>query len=93
VGIWDTPQLVDGGGITAPRGGFYDLNGEWAVENEGVQPDIKVEMTPQKIINGIDPQLQRAVETAMDLLEERPDKIVPQPDDPVRSKRPDDSEE
>jgi tricorn protease len=93
VGIWDTPQLVDGGSITAPRGGFYDLSGEWAVENEGVQPDIKVEMTPQKIINGIDPQLQRAVEAAMDLLEERPDKIVPQPDDPVRSKRPDDSEE
>ena len=27
VGIWDVPDLVDGGFITAPRGGFYDLDG------------------------------------------------------------------
>jgi tricorn protease len=38
VGIWDVPALIDGGYITAPRGGFYDVKGEWAVENEGVAP-------------------------------------------------------
>ena len=92
VGIWDTPPLIDGGGITAPRGGFYDLNGEWAVENEGVKPDFRVEMTPKAVINGNDPQLQRAVEKAMKLLEQTPDKIIPQPADPVRVKRPDDAE-
>ncbi|MBN2732700.1 MAG: PD40 domain-containing protein [Balneolaceae bacterium] len=91
VGIWDTPPLIDGGGITAPRGGFYNLDGEWAVENEGVEPDIKVEMTPKAVINGGDPQLERAVEKAMELLEETPDMIVPQPEDPVRVKRPDNS--
>lgn len=89
VGIWDTPPLVDGGGITAPRGGFYNLDGEWAVENEGVEPDIRVEMTPKEVINGNDPQLQRAVQEAMKLLKETPDMVKPQPEDPVRVKRPD----
>ncbi len=92
VGIWDTPPLIDGGYITAPRGGFYDLDGEWAVENEGVAPDIRVEMTPKEVINGHDPQLERAVEEALKLLENTPDMIKPQPEDPVRVKRPDGSD-
>lgn len=87
VGIWDTPPLVDGGYITAPRGGFYNLKGEWAVENEGVAPDIKVEYTPQEVLKGVDPQLQRAVEEAMKLLEQRDKKIIPQPEDPDRARR------
>ena len=91
VGIWDTPPLIDGGYITAPRGGFYNLKGEWEVENEGVAPDIRVEMTPKAVINGHDPQLERAVQEAMKLLRKNPVKIVPQPKDPVRVKRPDSS--
>ncbi|MCB0543433.1 MAG: PDZ domain-containing protein, partial [Saprospiraceae bacterium] len=39
VGIWDVPGLLDGGIITAPRGGFFNLQGEWDVENKGVAPD------------------------------------------------------
>jgi hypothetical protein len=27
VGIWDVPSLIDGGTITAPRGGFYNIKG------------------------------------------------------------------
>lgn len=88
VGIWDTPPLIDGGYITAPRGGFYNLEGEWAVENEGVAPDIQVEMTPSEVIRGRDPQLERAVREALELLQKNPVEIVPQPDDPVRVKRP-----
>ena len=45
-GIWDVPPLMDGGFITAPRGGFYNLEGKWDVENVGVAPDIEVEETP-----------------------------------------------
>lgn len=37
VRIWDSPQLADGGVMLAPRGGFFDLEGRWAVENEGVE--------------------------------------------------------
>ena len=88
VGIWDVPPLVDGGFITAPRGGFYNLSGEWAVENEGVAPDIEVEMTPSAVISGGDPQLERAVEEALRLLETESVEILPEPAAPVRARRP-----
>lgn len=89
VGIWDVPPLVDGGLITAPRGGFYNNEGEWAVENEGVAPDIEVEQTPKEVAAGRDPQLERAVAEALRLLENYDGQpILPQPADPVRSRRP-----
>ena len=28
--------------MIAPRGGFFNLQGEWDVENEGIAPDILV---------------------------------------------------
>ncbi len=91
VGIWDVPALVDGGFITAPRGGFYTRDGVWAVENEGVAPDIEVEQTPREVIAGHDPQLEAAVAEALRLLDEEEwPRVVPQPEDPVRSRRPGD---
>lgn len=88
VGIWDVPGLLDGGYITAPRGGFYNLDGEWDVENEGVSPDVEVEMEPKLVNQGHDPQLERAVEEALKLLKTQEVKLLPQPPDPVRVKRP-----
>jgi len=88
VGIWDVPPLIDGGYITAPRGGFYDVDGNWAVENEGVAPDIEVEQEPRLVQAGHDPQLEKAVEVALELLETQGVKLLPQPPDPVRSVRP-----
>jgi len=79
VGIYDYPQLIDGGYITAPRVAFYNTEGEWEVENEGVPPDIEVEMTPSLVINGGDPQLERAVSEALKLLEAHPYKKAPRP--------------
>ncbi len=35
VGTLGIPATIDGGGITAPSLAFYDINGQWAVENEG----------------------------------------------------------
>ena len=88
VGIWDVPGLIDGGYMTAPRGGFYNLNGEWDVENKGVAPDVLVEQDPKSVIEGHDPQLEKAVETAMELLKTQEVKLLPQPADPVRVLRP-----
>ena len=92
VGIWDVPPLIDGGRITAPRGGFFDTDGNWAVENEGVAPDIRVEMDPKTALNGGDAQLERAVEEALRLLEENPVELLEEPPAPVRSKRPGDGQ-
>jgi tricorn protease len=88
VGIWDVPDLVDGGYITAPRGAFFNLKGEWDIENIGIKPDIEVEMLPKDVIAGKDPQLEKAVEEALRLLKEQPVALMPEPAAPVRVLRP-----
>ncbi|MCI0434395.1 MAG: PDZ domain-containing protein [Gemmatimonadetes bacterium] len=88
VGIWDTPPLIDGGSMLAPRGGFFDIDGNWAVENEGVAPDIEVEMTPKEVIAGGDPQLELAVQEALRLLETQAFDRKAEPPPPVRARRP-----
>ena len=66
------PATIDGGGITAPCLAFYNLKGEWDVENIGVAPDVEVEYTPADVIKGHDPQIERAVQEALKLLEQTP---------------------
>jgi len=72
-------DLIDGGVISSPNLAFYDIEGRWSVENEGVPPDIEVEMTPKLVIQGQDPQLERAVEEALKMLEKNPVKHTPRP--------------
>jgi tricorn protease len=55
------------------------MSGRWAVENEGVAPDIEVENTPAAVIAGHDPQLERAVQEALKLLDQNPLRRVPRP--------------
>ena len=69
----------DGGGITAPSLAFYNLKGGWDVENIGVAPDIEVEYTPAQALQGRDPQIERAVEEALKLLEQNPPQRAPRP--------------
>jgi tricorn protease len=79
VGTTGSPETIDGGGITAPSLAFYNLKGEWDVENLGITPDIEVENTAAEVINGHDPQLERAVQEAMRLLQQNPVQHVPRP--------------
>ncbi len=88
VGTWDTPPFIDGGRMIAPRGGFFDIDGEWAVEGEGIQPDIEIIMDPELVLKGQDPQLEGAVREAMRLLDAERFELKPEPDAPVRWKRP-----
>ncbi len=88
VGTWDTPRFIDGGRMVAPRGGFFDKYGEWAVEGEGVAPDIEVIQEPKMVAQGRDPQLERAVQEALELLKTQRFELKPEPKAPIRSKRP-----
>jgi len=88
VGTWDTPPLLDGGRFVAPRGGFFDVNGEWAVEATGVAPDIEVRNDPAEVIAGGDPQLEAAVAEALRLLQTEAVTLEEEPDAPVRYRRP-----
>ena len=88
VGTWDTPPLIDGGRFVAPRGGFIDVDGNWAVEAEGVAPDIEVFNDPKSVIEGRDPQLEAAVREALRLLETEAVELKPEPPAPIRYRRP-----
>jgi tricorn protease len=84
----DTPPFVDGGSAIAPRGGFIARDNKWAVENEGVVPDIDVENTPKEWIAGHDLQLERAVAEAMKQLREKPaQRATKEPPPPTWGKR------
>ena len=61
VGTWDTPRFIDNGRMVAPRGGFYNVDGEWDVEGLGVAQDILVEQSPKLVIDSKDPQLERSI--------------------------------
>jgi tricorn protease len=85
----DTPTFIDGGSMIAPRGGFFSHDGRWAVENEGVAPDIDVENWPKDVIAGHDPQLESAVDEAMRLLKlHPPDRMIKEPPPPTWGVRP-----
>jgi tricorn protease len=68
VGIDGKYQLVDGTVVTQPRYAFWFKSAGWSVENYGVDPDIEVPMTPQDWAAGRDPQLEKAIEVALDRL-------------------------
>lgn len=74
-------SLVDGGALTAPDNGVFDpINNKWIGENEGIAPDIEVRQDAVSLSKGIDPQLERAVEEALRLLEQQGEiKVTPPP--------------
>ena len=85
VGVSQFIPLVDGGVLTAPDYRIYDKQGNWIIENEGVTPDIRVELNSLEMSNGKDAQLREGVEQVMDRIKQKPLKW-PQhreyPDDP-----------
>jgi tricorn protease len=84
----DTPPFIDGGTMIAPRGGFFTAEGKWAVENEGITPDVEVENWPKEVIAGHDPQLERAVQEALRMLKQEPPKrLTHEPPPPTWGER------
>jgi len=80
VGIDGGAQLVDGGTFTAPAFGLYDgRTGEWIAENVGIDPDIRVDLRPDLLAKGEDPQLERAVQYLLEELKKNPPKPVADP--------------
>ncbi|MEM7551366.1 MAG: PDZ domain-containing protein [Bacteroidota bacterium] len=88
VGTWDTPRFIDNGRMVAPRGGFYDNNGNWAVEGDGIAPDIEVLQQPKLVLDGKDPQLERGINEAMKMLDKEEFQLKPEPEPPVKWRRP-----
>ena len=74
-----------GGAVTAPNLAFWTTEEGYGVENVGVPPDHDVEMTPKDVIAGKDPQLEKAIELALEALKKNPPKKDVRPDYPKRA--------
>jgi len=85
VGIGGGPPLLDGAGVTTPSFAFYDIDGTWGIEGHGVDPDIEVVDDPALMVDGGDPQLDRAVEQMLEELKTGAFKPAPIPPWPDRS--------
>jgi tricorn protease len=76
IGIHDH-RLVEGTSITVPRHATWMDGHGWDLENQGVAPDVEVEITPDDWARGRDPQLETAVRIALERLAERPAAMPP----------------
>jgi tricorn protease len=79
VGVSMFVRLVDGSRLTVPDYRMYTPEGEWEVENEGVSPDIEVELDPAEMQRGHDAQLAKGIELLLRKLEEEPLRPVTHP--------------
>ena len=84
IGISANPDLIDGGFLTVPFFRFYDASGRYSVENEGVAPDIGVELDPVALESGQDTQLEAAIGVVLQALDQSASPVLPPPPDPTR---------
>lgn len=85
IGIGNRGTLIDGGTIFVPESAFASAKGQWIIEGHGVDPDIEVENDPKSLIEGKDPQLDRAVAEIMKKLKDQPVKLPARPAAPVKT--------
>jgi tricorn protease len=71
VGISGSLPFIDGTDLRVPFFTSYDMEGNWIIENYGVDPDIRIDNDPIKEWNGEDEQLSRAIEEVMKELKSR----------------------
>ena len=72
VGRAGAPRLMDGGFVSAPSSAVWSPEGHWIAENIGVYPDVEVELDPEIIRQGKDPQLEKAIAIVMEELAKNP---------------------
>lgn len=84
IGISGNPGLADGGSVLAATFRFMATDGQWAVENEGVTPDIEVIDRPEQIAAGKDPSIEKAVEVLLGQLPASPRPRLQAPPPPAR---------
>jgi tricorn protease len=71
VGIRGAFEFIDGGTLTRPESGSHSSEkSEWIIENHGVDPDITIDNDPSKEYEGIDEQLNKAIEVIMSQLDQ-----------------------
>jgi tricorn protease len=77
--------LVDRGIATSAEFGVYGPEGQWLIENHGVEPDLVVENPPHATFKGEDAQLTKAFEYLQEEIRRKPVEIPPTPPHPDKS--------
>ena len=62
-----------------PEFSIYGLDSRWLMENHGAEPDIVVDNSPELVMQGRDPQLEKAIEIVMESIEEDPKTLPKRP--------------
>ncbi|HET6374306.1 MAG TPA: S41 family peptidase [Candidatus Polarisedimenticolia bacterium] len=85
VGIRGGRPLIDGGYITQPEFGNFDLESHYSIEGHGVDPDIEVDNRDNLVVKGADPQLEKGIAVVMEEIRKNPKKLPARPPDPVKN--------
>ena len=73
VGIRGSLPFIDGGTLTRPEFAPFDENGKWVIEGYGVDPDIVIDNDPGREFDGIDDQLNKAIEVILKQMKDYPE--------------------
>ena len=87
VGIYGRAPLIDGGSVNVPEAGSADPEGNWVIEGYGVEPDFEVTNLPRDLLDGRDPQLEKAVDLLLEKLAEDPRTLPGRPADPIKTEQ------
>ncbi|HZG24681.1 MAG TPA: PDZ domain-containing protein, partial [Chitinophagaceae bacterium] len=72
--------FIDGGAMTSPDNAIFDpRQNTWVAENMGVAPDIEQKISAAAMSKGSDPQLEKAVEETLKLLDKESWPVVKAP--------------
>jgi tricorn protease len=75
IGIEARHRLVDGTLTTQPEFSFWFVDVGFKVENYGAEPDYDVDISPQDYRQGLDPQMEKALELLRTELKRNPPEI------------------
>ena len=73
VGIRGSLPFIDGGTLNRPEFAPFDQSGNWIIEGHGVDPDIVIDNNPYDEFNGIDAQLDKAIEVILEQMKDWPE--------------------
>jgi tricorn protease len=80
IGISANPRLIDGGSLSVPFFRMYSPEGQWPIENQGVAPDVEVDLDPVAVNSGVDTQLDAAIaEVLAELKSAKPERTTAPP--------------
>ncbi|HQG46762.1 MAG TPA: PDZ domain-containing protein, partial [bacterium] len=85
VGIRGSLPFLDGGSLNKPEFSRFGLDGSsWIIEGTGVEPDVEVDNDPALEYEGIDQQLDKAIELIQEELKTWKNTVPPVPPFPER---------